>query len=169
MSSLRKLHYFKTLFPILKKIHFWASSEKNGISSKKFPYWGRGGVCPRGNFSHIIPFFILKTSLILIRSLMVVFEVSASVLKLLSSKLQKNFEECPGSLSADFTNLGQGWEHGAGKLYKPVWPLLALNSCQLHLHNCFIRPACLLWPWPSRWPESPLLSWQTRHTLLWQW
>ena len=22
-----------------------------------FPYWGRGGVCPRGNFSHLIPFF----------------------------------------------------------------------------------------------------------------
>ena len=30
--------------------------QKNGISSKKFPYWGRG-VFPRGNFSHIIPFF----------------------------------------------------------------------------------------------------------------
>ena len=33
--------------------------KKNGISSKKFPYWGRGGgVFPRGNFSHIIPFFV---------------------------------------------------------------------------------------------------------------
>ena len=34
--------------------HFGTSSEKNSISSKKFP---------RGNFSHLIPFLILKASL----------------------------------------------------------------------------------------------------------
>ena len=46
----------KTCFTILKNFRFGTSSEKNGISSKKFPYWGGGGgVCPRGNYSHIIP------------------------------------------------------------------------------------------------------------------
>ena len=45
------LLYFKFFYLVI-------SSEKNGISSKKFPNWGGGGgVCPLGNFPHLIPFF----------------------------------------------------------------------------------------------------------------
>ena len=48
---------------ILKKFRFGTSSEKNGISSKKFPNWGRGGLPTWELFPHNTVFF-LKTSLI---------------------------------------------------------------------------------------------------------
>ena len=35
---------------------FWDIFRKKRYFVEKFPYWG-GGVFPRGNFSHIIPFF----------------------------------------------------------------------------------------------------------------
>ena len=48
----------KHILLFLKKICFGTSSEKKRYFVEKIPILGEGGgVCPRGNYSHIIPFF----------------------------------------------------------------------------------------------------------------
>ena len=41
----------------------WDIFRKKRYFVEKIPILGEGGVCPRGNFSHLIPFLILKASL----------------------------------------------------------------------------------------------------------
>ena len=56
----------KNIFYYFKFLSFWDIFRKKRYFVEKIPILGEGGgggVCPRGNFSHIIPFLFLKASL----------------------------------------------------------------------------------------------------------
>ena len=55
----------KNIFYYYKKFLFWDIFRKKTVFRRKNSHTGGvgGGVFPRGNYSHIIPFFFLKTSL----------------------------------------------------------------------------------------------------------
>ena len=48
----------KNIFYYFEIFCFGTSSEKKRYFVEKIPILGEGGVFPRGNFSHIIPFFV---------------------------------------------------------------------------------------------------------------
>ena len=50
----------KNIFYYFEKISFWDIFRKKRHFVEKIPIRGEGegGVCPRGNYSHIIPFFV---------------------------------------------------------------------------------------------------------------
>ena len=67
----------KNIFYYFKIIRFGTSPEKTAFRRKN-SHTGGGGFCPRGNFSHLIPFLFLKASLSM-RGWVVTYLISGSL------------------------------------------------------------------------------------------